>query len=957
MSFSRMIAAAVFGYDYFISYAHRDGASYATALADTLTELNYSCFIDHSELPAGEALTPSLKRALRKSKALILIATEEAGRSSYVRLEVDTFLGYSRRIIPITVDGVAADAWPQLTSLVYLPEDTQSHATGKPSDAVLKGVRTVFRFDRRAVVVRRIAAALVSIFFALSVGLAWQGWRAQVQARRVREATIVSGAGQTSDPSIAALLLKELDPSREPREAAALTYRLITNGLPRNVLRGHTASVRRAAINSRAELVVSASEDEVLLWPADGTSAATRLLQRPVADVAFSPAGDAVVIARSPMGFSKDAIVVRWLARTDAPESMIEIEGMIEGLSFTADGSFLMVRGRSVELNKVVEGWVRLLRFPELEEEVFIGGHLGEVTCVGASRDGAVLATAGQFGPAFIWRTGDPHLFEVAEGTCVDVSQDGRFIAVGRVTGEIELRETARIDRAVIVGQHESDDAVIALSFSPDGRWLVSGSTDQTAGVWQLDAPDRLRRLHRSVEHDDWVNSVRFDPSGEWVLSRTTLTARVFHRDDQTVERTLTGPAVNDARFSTDGKSVVTACEDGTVRIWPVSLPSIKGQFPVAAKNLNGVAVSSDGERILSVSADSPKLWALGHLRKPLLVADPGEPVWDAAFAMKEHKFVTGGFSGTILLWSEGKQKPQVVGRCAKRLRALSLDASEMLVLGVCDTDARVWSLPDGAEIARLKTPDGAFRGKLSRSGRFAAIDSRGQGLFLWELKSNSRQEATTIPVDFISALAFSPGDDLLAVASDKEVLLMTPEGKQLGTPLAHPGTVNHLVFSPDGRLLAAGTSGGAVRISSVHGLRPAVFLDGHSRDITGLAFNSDGTRLATASMDGTVRVWPADGLGESVVLQAQGPQGTVQFLPDGNSVVSGSWGGMLFKWTMGWSPLARVLNKSINACLTPNDRLRLLGEEPEAARQRFVECEKKSGRPGISPPQVRAGW
>jgi hypothetical protein len=35
MSFSRMIAAAVFGYDYFISYAHRDGASYATALAET----------------------------------------------------------------------------------------------------------------------------------------------------------------------------------------------------------------------------------------------------------------------------------------------------------------------------------------------------------------------------------------------------------------------------------------------------------------------------------------------------------------------------------------------------------------------------------------------------------------------------------------------------------------------------------------------------------------------------------------------------------------------------------------------------------------------------------------------------------------------------------------------------------------------------------------------------------
>ena len=56
---------------------------------------------------------------------------------------------------------------------------------------------------------------------------------------------------------------------------------------------------------------------------------------------------------------------------------------------------------------------------------------------------------------------------------------------------------------------------VNAVAFSPDGRWVVSGSYDKTAGVWDAATGREIARM----THDDEVSAVAFSPDSRRVVS------------------------------------------------------------------------------------------------------------------------------------------------------------------------------------------------------------------------------------------------------------------------------------------------------------------------------------------------------------------------------------------------------------------------------------------------------
>jgi len=146
-----------------------------------------------------------------------------------------------------------------------------------------------------------------------------------------------------------------------------------------------------------------------------------------------------------------------------------------------------------------------------------------------------------------------------------------------------------------------------------------------------------------------------------------------------------------------------------------------------------------------------------------------------------------------------------------------------------------------------------------------------------------------------------SPDGGMLATGGRDAAtrLWKTDSGELLHTFDFSGKWVRSVQFSPDGKILAVGGTGDlTVRLWDVKSFNPAAALRGSSGDILHLLFSADGKTLAAGSRDGFVRVWDVGSreLRESYTGY-QGLVWTVGFAPDGKSIVSAGQDGVLRFW------------------------------------------------------------
>ena len=226
------------------------------------------------------------------------------------------------------------------------------------------------------------------------------------------------------------------------------------------------------------------------------------------------------------------------------------------------------------------------------------------------------------------------------------------------------------------------------------------------------------------------------------------------------------------------------------------------------------------------------------------------------------------------------------------------LQSGETQMENKINQDSTKWKLPQDAK-ARLGKGY-IFDMKYSPDGTlFAAAGTI--GIWIYDAHTGKEIDLLTLNTDSISAIAFSPNNQLLASeGKDNTILLWDLEnGEQIRTFIGHQDIVKSVVFSPDGNTLASGSYDETVRLWDVSSGNLLLTFAAHANGVSEVLYLPDGKMLLSHGLrEGTIHLWNAQ-TGE-FIRTFSGHTGNLLSMTsstDGKTIAGGTDVGTFYLW------------------------------------------------------------
>jgi WD40 repeat protein len=470
------------------------------------------------------------------------------------------------------------------------------------------------------------------------------------------------------------------------------------------------------------------------------------------------------------------------------------------------------------------------------------------------------------------------------------------------------------------------------------------------------------------LSHPSWVWRVSYSPDGKTLASASQdKTVKLWDVGTGKELKTLNGhqDRVLSVSYSPDGKTLASASSDTTVKLWDTVTGKELNTLNGHQSTVTSVSYSPDGKTLASASQDKTvKLWDVVTGKELKTLFWHQFPVNSVSFSPDGKTLASGSTDGTVNLWDvvTGKELKTLNGHQAHVFGVSFSPDGKTLASGSVDKTVRIWeviALWDKSKEPSISQPlrgheDEVWAVAFSPNGKQIASGGPDGNLRIWDGNTGKTigkpLQGHTAPV---RALAYSPdGKYIVSGSFDKTLRLWDAQtGKVIRTLPGHTNSVYSVAFSPDGKRIVSGSKDKTLRIWDAETGKAIATLSGHTDTVFSAAFSPDGKRIVSGSDDKTLRLWDTE-TGKAIRTLSGHTNwiSSVAFSPDGKRIVSGSDDKTLRIWDAETGKVNATLqghaDRVYSVAFSPDGKRIVSGSQDNTLRLWDAETGKAIGKP-----------
>jgi WD40 repeat protein len=455
---------------------------------------------------------------------------------------------------------------------------------------------------------------------------------------------------------------------------------------------------------------------------------------------------------------------------------------------------------------------------------------------------------------------GSPNLRHNSKVTCAAILPDGKHIISGSSDKTIKCWEVSTGKEVRTFKGH--NDRITSLAVTPDGKNIISGSDDKTIALWDQES-GKVIKIFRG--HDESITCLSITNDGTHIISGSDdYTLKLWDLSTGKEIRTFKGHThyVNCVSVTPDNKYMISGSSDRTLKLWDLESGEEIRTFKGHTDYVNCAAVTPDGQHMISGSSDRTlKLWEISSRKEIRTFAGHDAPVTGVSITPDGKQMISTADDRTLKLWnlSTGDEIRSFGGH-NYFVNCLSADADgKDIISGADDLNIKFWQLSDGQEIM-------GFKGHLhhvkclsiTSNGKHLISASSDHTLKMWDLSCGKEIRSFKGHSGCVNCVSVTPDNRHMISGADDRILKLweLATGKEIRSFKGHASYVNCLSITPDGEHMISGSDDLTLKLWNLNDGKEIREFRGHLSPLCDVLVTLDEKHIISASSDKTLKLW-----------------------------------------------------------------------------------------------------